>query len=134
MRLAITRSAPDSSDLRNQCPTDRIQIFTRQAKKALDVKINKTDANDAEGLTHLVRSGWYREVRVKSREAMLARALIGARSSQLLGTATDLSNQIRGPDPQPHEDLRSRRAQGQGRLFDRNVRAFSPARMRSRRP
>src|SRR6185436_10558541 len=24
--------------------------------------------NDAEGLAHLVRSGWYREVRVKSRE------------------------------------------------------------------
>ena len=95
MRLAITRSAPDSSDLRNQCPTDRIQIFTRQAKKALDVKINKTDANDAEGLAHLVRSGWYREVRVKSREAMLVKALIGARS-QLLGMATDLSNQIRG--------------------------------------
>jgi len=36
------------------------------------MKINKTDDNDAEGLAHLVRSGWYREVRVKSHEAMLA--------------------------------------------------------------
>jgi hypothetical protein len=34
-------------------------------------------------------------VRVKSREAMLVRALIGART-QLLGIVTDLSNQIRG--------------------------------------
>ena len=32
---------------------------------SLDMKVNKTDANDAEGLAHLVRAGWYREVRVK---------------------------------------------------------------------
>ena len=43
----------------------------------------------------LVRSGWYREVRVKSREAMLERSLLGART-QLLNMVTDLSNQIRG--------------------------------------
>ena len=70
-------------------------LDARHAKKALDMKINKTDANDAEGLAHLVRSGWYREVRVKSREAMLVKALIGART-QLLGMSTELSNQIRG--------------------------------------
>jgi hypothetical protein len=29
----------------------------RHAKKALDMKVNKTDANDAEGLAHLVRAG-----------------------------------------------------------------------------
>jgi transposase len=40
-----------------------------------------------------VRSGWYREVRVKSREAMLERSRLGART-QLLGIVTDLSNQI----------------------------------------
>ena len=68
-------------------------LDARQA--ALNMKINKTDDNDAEGLAHLVRSGWYREVRVKSREAMLARSLLGART-QLLGIVTDLSNQIRG--------------------------------------
>ena len=47
-------------------------LDARQAKAALNLRINKTDDNDAEGLAHLVRSGWYREVRVKSREAMLA--------------------------------------------------------------
>ncbi len=57
------------------------------------MRINKTDDNDAEGLAHLVRSGWYREVRVKSRAAMLTRSLLGART-QLLGIVTDLSNQI----------------------------------------
>jgi transposase len=40
-------------------------LNARHAKKALDMKVNKTDANDAEGLAHLVRAGWYREVRVK---------------------------------------------------------------------
>ena len=47
------------------------------------MKVNKTDANDAEGLAHLVRAGWYREVRVKGRSAMLAKALLGARSQLL---------------------------------------------------
>ena len=66
---------------------------TPAAQAALNMKINKTDDNDAEGLAHLVRSGWYREVRVKSREAMLTRSLLGART-QLLGIVTELSNQI----------------------------------------
>jgi hypothetical protein len=35
------------------------------------------------GLAHLVRAGWYREVRVKGRSAMLAKALLGARSQLL---------------------------------------------------
>ena len=62
-------------------------LDARHAKKALDMKVNKTDANDADGLAHLVRSGWYREVRVKGREAMRVKALTGARS-QLLGMST----------------------------------------------
>ena len=31
-------------------------LHARHAKKALDMKVNKTDANDAEGLGHLVRA------------------------------------------------------------------------------
>ena len=45
-----------------------ICLDARHAKKALDMKVNKTDANDAEGLAHWVRAGWYREVRVKSEQ------------------------------------------------------------------
>ena len=70
-----------------------ICLDARHAKRALDMEVNKTDANDAEGLAHLVRAGWYREVRVKGRNAMLAKALLGARS-QLLGISLALENQI----------------------------------------
>jgi transposase len=70
-------------------------LDARHAKKALDMKVNKTDANDAEGLAHLVRAGWYREVRVKGRGAMLTKALLGARS-HLLSISLSLENQIRG--------------------------------------
>jgi transposase len=84
-------------------------LDARHAKKALDMKVNKTDANDAEGLAHLVRTGWYREVRVKSRSAMLTKALLGARR-QLLSMSLALENQIRGGP----EDVRPDRAQGSG--------------------
>jgi transposase len=40
-------------------------LDARHAKKVLDMKVNKTDANDGEGAAHLVRAGWYGEVRVK---------------------------------------------------------------------
>ena len=69
-------------------------LDARHAKRALDMKVNKTDANDAEGPAHLVRAGWYREVRVKGRSAMLAKALLGARR-QLLSVSLALENQIR---------------------------------------
>jgi transposase len=58
----------------------RMLVFQRSSSilvapsQALDIKVNKTDANDAEGLAHLVRADWYREVRVKSRNAMLKKA------------------------------------------------------------
>jgi transposase len=94
-------------------------LDARQAKPALDMKINKTDANDAEGLAHLVRAGWYREVRVKSREAMLARAMIGARG-QLLATVTKLSNQIRGI----MKTFGLVVPKGTGGIFERNVRSL----------
>src|SRR5918994_1959642 len=81
------------------------------------MKINKTDDNNAEGLAHLVRSGWYREVRVKSREAMLARSLLGART-QLLGIVTDLSNQIRGL----MKTFGLVVPKGAGKVFEANVR------------
>ena len=41
---------------------------------ALKYKVNKSNANDAEGLAQLARTGWYREVHVKSAEAHVVRA------------------------------------------------------------
>jgi len=72
-----------------------ICIDARHAKAALDMAANKTDANDADGLAHLAEVGFYKEVRVKNYDSMLARTLVGARS-QLVKIATELSNQIRG--------------------------------------
>ena len=51
----------------------------RQAKAALSCRINKTDANDAEGLAQLLRTGFFRPVRVKAKGTMLVRMLLGAR-------------------------------------------------------
>jgi transposase len=94
-------------------------LDARHAKKALDMKVNKTDANDAEGLAHLVRAGWYRKVRVKSRSAMLAKALLGARS-QLLSMSLALENQIRGILKTFGRIV----PKGTGGLFEKNVRAL----------
>ena len=63
-------------------------LDARHARAALEMQINKTDQNDAEGLAQIVRTGWYRSVHVKS-------FLLGART-QLIGMTTRLSNHIRG--------------------------------------
>jgi transposase len=67
----------------------------RQAKAALSCRINKTDANDAEGLAQLLRTGFFRQVRVKAKGTMLVRTLLSARR-QLVRTGLDLADQIRG--------------------------------------
>lgn len=56
---------------------------------------NKTDVNDADGLTPLTEVGFYREVRVKSLHVMLVRTLVAARH-QMLKVTVQMSNQIRG--------------------------------------
>ena len=38
-------------------------LDARHARAALSVQINKSDANDADGLAQIVRTGWYRESR-----------------------------------------------------------------------
>lgn len=69
-------------------------ICARQAKAALRCRINKSDANDAEGLAHLARTGWYREVYVKSADAHEIRAHLLARK-QVARARRDFENQIR---------------------------------------
>ena len=72
-----------------------ICIDARQAKVALDMAANKTDANDADGPAHLAEVGFYREVRVKGFDSIFTRTLVAARI-QLMRIKTELSNQIRG--------------------------------------
>src|SRR5258708_37654237 len=70
-------------------------LDARRVKAALQMRLNKTDENDAEGLAQVMRTGWYRAVHVKSLDAHRARALLRARA-QLVGMTTRLSNHIRG--------------------------------------
>ncbi len=69
-------------------------ICARHAKGVLKCKVNKTDANDAEGLAQLARTGWYREVYVKSADAHVIRAHLLARR-QITKARRDFENQIR---------------------------------------
>lgn len=72
-----------------------ICIEARHAQKILSETLNKTDANDADGLAKLAEAGFYKAVRVKGFDAMLTRTLIGVRR-QVAGMSIQLSNQIRG--------------------------------------
>ncbi len=69
-------------------------VDARRARLALSCRLNKTDANDAEGLAELARMGWYRRVMAKRRETRLSRALLLARQ-QLVRQRRDLENQVR---------------------------------------
>jgi transposase len=71
-----------------------ICLDARHARAATALQRNKTDARDAETLAQLVRTGWYREARVKGWAAHAVRHLVNARA-QLVGISIDLSNQIR---------------------------------------
>jgi transposase len=70
-------------------------LDARHAKAALKLQLNKSDANDARGLAQVVRTGWYREVAIKSLDGQLVRTMITARA-QLVAQRVDLGNQIRG--------------------------------------
>lgn len=70
-------------------------LDARHAKAALALQINKTDANDAFGLAQVVRTGWYREVAVKSMDAHTLRMLLLARS-RLVSQRQTIANTIRG--------------------------------------
>jgi transposase len=70
-------------------------LDARHAKAALALQINKSDRNDARGLAQIVRTGWFREVAVKSVDSHLVRSLLTTRA-QLVRMRVDLGNQIRG--------------------------------------
>lgn len=71
-------------------------IESRQAHQALkSLATHKTDRNDARGLAHLARTGFFKTVHVKSLPAHAVRALVIARK-KLVGQRVMLENQIRG--------------------------------------
>ena len=69
-------------------------IETRQAKAAMGAMPNKTDRNDARGLAQIIRTGWYREVHVKSAPCRSARSLLVARRT-VLNKLRDMENAVR---------------------------------------
>jgi transposase len=99
-------------------------LDARHARTATALQRNKTDAHDAETLAQLVRTGWYREARVKGRAAHLIRRLVGARA-QMVGISLELSNQIRST----LKTFGLRASGGAGRAFETKVRAALEARL-----
>ena len=70
-------------------------LDARYAKATLSLQINKTDANDAFGLAQIVRTGWFREVAVKSMDAHTLKILLVARA-QLVSQRQMVANTVRG--------------------------------------
>ena len=74
---------------------DVICLDARHVRAALSSRPNKSDDADAEGIAQILRSGWYREVHVKSLATHHLRALLAARGL-MINQRTMLSNQMRG--------------------------------------
>lgn len=72
-----------------------ICIDARHANKALSMRRNKTDRNDAHGLAELMRIGWYKEAQVRTIDAQYVRSILTARY-QLRKGRRDILNQLRG--------------------------------------
>src|SRR6202022_1504601 len=71
-------------------------VESRQAYQALrSLAAHKADRNDARGLAHLARTGFFKPVHVKSLPSHAVRALLIARK-KLVGQRVTLENQIRG--------------------------------------
>ncbi len=74
---------------------DVVCMEARQVNAALSAMRNKTDKNDARGIAHVLRTGWFSPVHMKSREAHGLRALLSTRKA-LLKKTMDLANETRG--------------------------------------
>jgi transposase len=71
-----------------------ICIETRQANAVMKTMPNKTDRNDARALAQIMRTGWFRQVHVKSRQCRLWRSLLVARRT-VLNEMRSIENVVR---------------------------------------
>lgn len=67
----------------------------RHVKAALKAQKMKTDRNDARGIAHIMRTGWFRAVHVKSLDSQKLRMLLSNRKC-LLSKRLDIESDIRG--------------------------------------
>ncbi len=72
-----------------------VRMETRQVRAALSAQIVKTDRKDAQGMAHLLRTGWFRPVHVKTMDAREQRAMLSARTT-LVARLKDIENSVRG--------------------------------------
>ena len=70
-------------------------IDARHANAALKMRPVKTDRNDAAGLAQIMRTGWFKEVRIKGRDSYQVRSLLVARE-MLVRIRVKIENEIRG--------------------------------------
>ncbi len=70
-------------------------VESHHMSTALKAQRVKTDQNDARGIAHMMRMGWYKQVHVKSAQNSRYRILLNSRR-WMLERRVDLSNQIRG--------------------------------------
>ena len=63
--------------------------------KGLQAQNVKTDRNDARGIAHMMRTGWFKAVHVKSHVSQKLRVLLGNRRC-LLDKRLDIENRVRG--------------------------------------
>jgi transposase len=71
-----------------------ICIETRQANATMKTMPNKTDRNDARALAQIMRTGWFRQVHVKTRQCRLWRSLLLARRT-VLNEMRSIENVVR---------------------------------------
>ncbi|MCS5597043.1 MAG: IS110 family transposase [Alphaproteobacteria bacterium] len=72
-----------------------ICIESRHASAAMAAQNVKTDKNDARGLAHIMRAGWYKVVHIKSPESQKIRVLLNNRKCLQI-KMLDITHQIRG--------------------------------------
>src|SRR4029077_7908392 len=90
------RTAPILFQGLSQLGLPVVCVESRQAYQALrSLAAHKTDRNDARGLAHLARTGFFKPVHVKALPSHAVRALLVARK-KLVGQRVTLENQIRG--------------------------------------
>lgn len=70
-------------------------LDARHAHGVLKLMPNKTDRHDARGLAQIVRSGWFKAVQIKSRDAYVNRSMLTAREA-LVSMRVRLENEVRG--------------------------------------
>jgi len=63
-------------------------------QKALSAQRNKTDRNDARGIAHMMRVGWFRQVYVTDENSQRLRILLSGRR-QLKRKLLDIENELR---------------------------------------